>query len=276
MLVRVSTYTDAPDTLDAGAAVAQMQMALGQGVQYLDGGWGSLITSMVQSFEALGGELRTGVEVGAVGAVGAGDGEERHGIVAVTTTIGTLLGRGVVLASGGPEVAERLTGAVVRGLDRITPPVTASVLDLALGHARPALAFALDRPLYLSSHAPSARLAPVGHGLVSIMRYHAPGAEAGDASVRRAELRAFAGIIGITPDDVVHERYMHRLVVTHGAPTAAGGGLAGRPRVDALGLAGVYLAGDWVGDVGLLADASASSGAIAAQMALRSRANIAA
>ncbi len=285
MFVRVSTYTDAPQILDAGAAVAQMQMALGPGVRYLDGGWGSMVTSMVDAFEALGGELHTSVEVRAVStagttgaalAPGATDAADGRSLVTVTTATGTLVSRGVVVAAGGPEVAERLTGAVVHGLDRVTPPVTASVVDLALRDGRPALAFALDAPLYLSAHAPSARLAPSGCGLVSIMRYHAPGADAGDASLRRAELRAFAGTVGITPDDVVHERYMHRLVVTHGSPTAAGGGLAGRPTVDALDLAGVYLAGDWVGDVGLLADASAASGATAARTALRSCASIAA
>jgi predicted NAD/FAD-dependent oxidoreductase len=83
--------------------------------------------------------------------------------------------------------------------------------------------------------------------------------------------------IGERGDDreVLHERYLHRTVVTHGAPTAAGGGLTGRPSVDALGLPGVYLAGDWVGAEGLLADAAAASGIAAARAAVLGRANIA-
>lgn len=56
------------------------------------------------------------------------------------------------------------------------------------------------------------------------------------------------------------ERALHGMVVTHGAPTAAGGGLAGRPSSTSLGLLGVFVAGDWVGPSGLIADASAASG----------------
>jgi hypothetical protein len=66
----------------------------------------------------------------------------------------------------------------------------------------------------------------------------------------------------------VHERSLHRLVVAHGAPTAAGGGLSGRPVIDALGIPGVFVAGDWVGPEGLLADAAAASGTAAARAAL--------
>jgi len=40
----------------------------------------------------------------------------------------------------------------------------------------------------------------------------------------------------------------------------AAGGLGGRPRHDETGVAGVTMAGDWVGPVGLLADASLTSG----------------
>ena len=53
-------------------------------------------------------------------------------------------------------------------------------------------------------------------------------------------------------------------MVAHGSPTAAGGGLRGRPTTDALGIAGVHIAGDWVGPIGLLADAAAASGEAAA------------
>ena len=280
MFVRVSTYTDAPEVLDAGAAIAQMRMALGPGVVYLDGGWASMIASMARSLEAAGGEVRTGVTVRMIEASG---GDEP---VVVDTDSGAVRATSVVLATGGPLVAQRLTGAAVRGADRITSPVTATVVDLALRHERPALAFALDAPLYMSAHAPAARLAPSGCGLVSIMRYHPPTTgvdvpvdvpvdDSSDGRVDgRAELRAFALHAGITATDVVHERYLHRVVVTHGAPTALGGGLAGRPAVDALDRPGVYLAGDWVGAEGLLADAAAASGVAAALMAARRRASI--
>ena len=55
-------------------------------------------------------------------------------------------------------------------------------------------------------------------------------------------------------------RYLHRSVVTHGLPLAAAGGLAGRPGVSVPERAGAFVAGDWVGGVGHLADASLASG----------------
>ena len=71
---------------------------------------------------------------------------------------------------------------------------------------------------------------------------------------------------------MLHERYLHQSVVTAGSPSAAGGGLPGRPGVDALGLPGVFLAGDWVGPTGLLSDASAASAQSAVRAALRTTA----
>jgi phytoene dehydrogenase-like protein len=268
MLIRVSTYTDAPDVLDAGAALAQLKMAIGSGVQYVDGGWGSLIEAMIERLGRVGGELRTGVEVRSVLPTAGG--------VEVTTADGGIRADAAVIATGGPEVAERLTGGSIDLTGRLTAPVTASVLDLVLHEARPVVAFGLDRPDYLSAHAPAARLTDDGRGLVTVMRSHRPGAPVPAAAELRAELRAFAALAGIAPRMVQRERFLHRLVVAHGAPVASAGGLRGRPTVEALGLPGMYVAGDWVGPTGMLADAAAASGCDAAAVALRRRGRIAA
>jgi hypothetical protein len=78
----------------------------------------------------------------------------------------------------------------------------------------------------------------------------------------RSQLWEFARLVGISEDDVVVERFLHRMIVSHALP-APGLGLAGRPAVTASGQAGVFLAGDWIGPSGLLADASLASGAAA-------------
>jgi len=54
-------------------------------------------------------------------------------------------------------------------------------------------------------------------------------------------------------------------------PTADAGGLPRRPAVDALGMPGLYLAGDWVGDEGMLADAAFAGAHRAAQSIIGSR-----
>lgn len=266
MLARVSTYADAPDLVDAGATLAQMQMAITDGVKYVDGGWGSIVRSMLAVLETRDVPVRSGHEVCSI---------DTDGVDAVVhTDAGDVRSHAVVLAAGGPEVATRLTGAAVAGIARITPPVIASALDLATLRGRDLLSFGLDEPLYLSTHAPLARLAPDGRGLVSLQHYHRPGTDPASPDVERARLRGFARLSGIGDESVMHDRYQHRLVVCHGAPSAAGGGLVGRPGVNALGLGNVVLAGDWVGDTGWIGDAAAASGTVAARAAVPRRASI--
>jgi len=100
------------------------------------------------------------------------------------------------------------------------------------------------------------------------LRYVPEGETEGTAAVDRARLSRFAEQAGITQDHIAHERYLHRLVVANGFPTARGGGLRGRPTVDALGIDGVFIAGDWVGPDGQLADASSASAEAAARRAV--------
>jgi hypothetical protein len=70
---------------------------------------------------------------------------------------------------------------------------------------------------------------------------------------------------------VVTSRFLANLSVTGAVPRAASGGLAGRPGVADTGTPGITMAGDWVGPVGLLADASLASGQAAGRLAVRNR-----
>jgi phytoene dehydrogenase-like protein len=257
-LVRTTSYANGRHVVDAGATVDQLRLGL-QGVDYLDGGWQSIVGALTSLLLARGGVIETDAPVAAVEADG--------GRVQVQLPFRTLTASTVIVAAGGPELAERLTGLRPSGIENLTPPVEAASLDLALSVARPGLVLGLDLPLYLSPHAPTARLAPAGAGLVTVLRYIEIGTDAGDPAVSRAQLRDLATVSGISADEVVHERYLHRSTVAHGAPAARGGGLRGRPTIDALGLPGVYLAGDWVGPCGMLADASSASGEAAARAA---------
>jgi hypothetical protein len=74
----------------------------------------------------------------------------------------------------------------------------------------------------------------------------------------RAQLDALAVAAGIDQADVVAERFLHRMVVVHASPQP-GPGLAGRPPVAVEGARGVFVAGDWVGPIGMLSDASFAS-----------------
>ena len=261
MLVRIATYADAPDQLSADAAIAQLQLSL-RGVTYVDGGWQSLVDGLVATGRRLGVEHCTGAGA-AVRAVEAVDGGWR-----VATTDGVVRAGAVVLAAGSPAACAGLLGRDPGWVDGAGPAVRASCLDLGLRRPAPrGILFGVEDPLYLSTHTPPAALAPAGCSLVHVMRNHRPGEEL-DHEATRAELWTHAGRAGISPGDVVVERYLHRLTVTNGLPLAERGGLPGRPPVAVPGESGLFVAGDWVGDRGVLADAAAASGTRAAELAV--------
>ena len=260
MLVRTGTYGNAEARFDAGAALDQLKLAL-RGVRYVDHGWQTIVDSLLSRFASRGGMVRTGCTVMAIG----GDGD-----VAIETSQGPLTARAAVIAGLSPDAVERITGTTIAGRNGQGSALHAASLDLALSRPHEGIVFGIDEPLYLSPHAPVAALAPDGCGLVSLLRYTPDDELPEDADVQsvRGRLRALARMAGITDTDVLHERYQHRLVVANSFPAAGAGGLRGRPRVDALGLPGVFVAGDWVGPDFQLVDAASASGESAARHAL--------
>jgi phytoene dehydrogenase-like protein len=259
MLTRVSTYSADLERLPAEVAVGQLQMSTAHGVLYLDGGWNQLVDALVE-------------RVGAGGAVMV----DHDPATEVRPTAGgwmvrTGSGRSfaaptVVLAAGGPAANGALLPEVPSAWRDPGPDVTAACLDLAVSRAPdPPVVFGLDEPLYLSTHCPPARLAPEGISVVAVARYRASG-EPGDAQIDRAQLAALAARAGIDETSTVRARYLHRMVVVHAMPSASSG-LAGRSPVAVDGADGLFVAGDWVGPLGWLADASMASGEAAGLLA---------
>jgi hypothetical protein len=66
--------------------------------------------------------------------------------------------------------------------------------------------------------------------------------------------------------EVMVRRFLPSMTVSHAIPSVATGGLRGRAPVEVRDLPGLYLAGDWVGGQGTLANASVASAAHAAQL----------
>jgi phytoene dehydrogenase-like protein len=261
-LVRVTSYVAASDLLAADAAVRQLQMAFALGVRYLDGGWERMAAGIGARAKAAGAEVVhaavTAVEASTCG-VEVALGAER-----------TVAAGAVVVAAGPPAInGALLPGGPPPGWDAAGPEVAAACLDLGLV-APPQHRFILgiDRPLYFSLHHPPADLAPDGGAVAHAMRYLHPDDRA-DATATRAELHALAATAGLTASDVAVERHLHRMVVSGGTPTPEHGGLEGRPGVRIDGHDGVFVAGDWVGPVGMLADAALASGEAAGAAAAR-------
>lgn len=262
-LVRLTTYVAATDLLDAPSAVAQLQVGVARrpGVRYLDGGWQSLVDGLAGQAEGHGAEIRTGV--GARRVETADDGG-----ACVTLADGTRLFAGTaVVAAGGPDAVAALLDHRPPGWDALGPPATVACLELGLHRPPPTrLVLGVDEPLYLSTHAPPADLAPEGGAVVHLMRYQRPD-EALSVDEQRAQLWDLARRAGITDADVAQQRFLARMVVTGAIPTAAAGGLLGRVGPEVAGRPGIFLAGDWVGPIGLLGDAALASGAAAGRRA---------
>ena len=249
-LVRLTTFASDMTTFAADAAVAQLQRAAG-GVVYLDGGWAQLVTRLAALCQ-----VRPGIKVTGVAPAA--------GRVQVATSDGPLVAHSVIIAAGRPAAAFRLLPADP-GWGDLGPEVTAACLDAGLRRVPdPGYVLGVDAPLYVTVQSPPARQAPAGQAVVAAVRYGAT-----EAKADRAVLQAHLARAGVREEDVVTSRFLARMVVAGAAPMAARGGLGGRPAVDATGLPCVYLAGDWVGPTGLLADAALASGQAAALRAVR-------
>jgi phytoene dehydrogenase-like protein len=252
MLGRLATYSDAPDLVSADVVVGMLQQVLGRGVRYLDGGWGRIVSSLASEVSVL------------PASIGGLSADSDH-IVAATSQ-GRIVARAVVVAAGTPTAIATLCG---REPFDVGPAVEASCLDLGTTSPAPrAILLGLDEPLYCSDHGSVAALAPAGRSVVHVARYLAPG-ESVDRHAVRSQLDEHARLAGVAAEHVVESRHLQRMVVVGALTTAARGGLAGRPSVADTGMNGVWMAGDWVGPVGHLLDASVASAEAAATAACR-------
>ncbi|MFP5320798.1 MAG: FAD-dependent oxidoreductase [Acidimicrobiia bacterium] len=237
MLVRLTSYVNHADALSADAAITMLQRGTGPGVLYLEGGWQQLVDSLATAARAAGVRIEVGEPVRELPDAAA-----------------------VIVAAGGPANV----GALVRQRFDVGPSADVACLDVGIQGPPPQpVALGLDQPMYASHHSLAPGRAPAGRSLLATAEYLAPGAEPD-----RDRLERWVRAIGVTDDQIVAQRYLHRMVACSAIPVAAAGGLAGRPAAQVPGRPGVLVAGDWVGPEGHLADATFASAEAAARLAV--------
>ena len=249
-ITRISTYGPDFSELSAEVAILQMQRAAASGVLYLHGGWQPMIDALAS---------KTDVRQVTVRAVrGDANGVE------VVTDDGVLTGRTAIVAAGSPAATRILVGDPNRWPDA-GEPLTAAALDAGVrGVPSPGYVLSVDDPIYGTTQSPPARQAPAGNSVVAVIRYGAR-----NSAEDRPQMEDMLRRVGVRDDDIVTSRFLASMNVAGAIPRAANGGLNGRPSIDDSGMANVFLAGDWVGHEGFLADASFASGKAAALAAMR-------
>jgi phytoene dehydrogenase-like protein len=269
-IIRVSTYADDPERQSAGAAIAQLQSALASGVLYLDGGWQTLARGLRDAAEKEGVKIITGERVKAV--------ERDERVRGVSLADGAFYAAESVVIAAGPseacELIEGSEGTVLSEWAKAAIPVRAACLNVALEYLpepRALFALGVDRPLYFSVHSAAAKLAPENGAMIHVAKYLGAGPDGAPRAVER-ELEETLDIM--QPGwrgAVVGRRFLPAMTVSNALVTAAQGGLNGRPRPDVPGVEGLYVAGDWVGPEGMLADASMASAKLATETIARRR-----
>jgi hypothetical protein len=145
--------------------------------------------------------------------------------------------------------------------------VRVATLDLALRHLprkRTVFAFGIDEPWSFSADSVIARVAPAGGAVVHVVKYLRTAAFG--SSVDEGQLERVLDLL--QPGWrrlVVYRRFMPTMAVAHAMVAADEGGFPGRPSGRVPDLQNVFVAGDWVGRVGQLADAAIASAVDAAR-----------
>jgi phytoene dehydrogenase-like protein len=258
-LIRFTTYSDEPDRLSAAAAVDQLKLSLMGSVLYIHEGWGTLVAALKGAALSSGATIVTGQSVATVNV-------DATRASTVTLADGTLVPCGAVIVATGPRQADRLLGERMPPLPS-TSPVCVAALDLALRRLpsrRTIFAMGVDDPICFSADSAIARVAPHSGAVVHVAKYLRGGARGTIDDERQLE-RTLDLLQPGWRDVVVHRRFMSSVVVSHALVSAEAGGFAGRPSGCVPDVDNVFLAGDWVGPTGQLADASVASGIRAAR-----------
>lgn len=268
--VRLSTYTNDPAEMSARMAFHQLKIAM-KGVIYVDEGWQKLVDALHSHAVAAGVNFVTssrvvgvdhdgtrvrGLEIGGLELDDVGS--DTLGLTLPEPSLvddrGTKIPADVVVLAIDPTSAREL---ITRdGHDAVAAdwpamhPIQVSCFDVALSALpQPSRTFALgiDLPLYYSVHSAYAQLTPRGGALLHVAKYSA---HAGQSELEQLLDQMQPG----WREKVVHTRFLPAMTVSNALPRAGE-----RHPSPVTPVHGLYVAGDWVGDEGMLSDAALSS-----------------
>jgi len=278
-LFRAATFSN-DVRQSAASALEQLKLIL-RGLVYVDEGWQKLVDGLHSHAVSAGVNFITSSRIVGVQFDSAVRAVEIGGLDPVREPKGTRLAVETVLLAVDPSTARGLVGNAP-----FTQPwgnliaVTANCLDIALSRLprpEPTFALSIDRPLYMSVHSAYAQLTPRGGAMVHLAKYASEpeavsyetfsvDSQRFDDESHRDEEELELFLDQLQPgwrELVVHRRFLPGITVSNALnrPQMA------RPSPETP-IRGLYLAGDWVGDEGSLADAALASARAAAKAIL--------
>ena len=258
-MIRFTTYSDEPDHLSAAAGLEQLKLSLMGPILYIHKGWATLVAALERAAESSGVTIVTGQSVVAVNI-------DARRAASVRLDDGTHVRCGAVIVATDPHQARRLLGEAMPPLTSDSPLCVAT-LDVALRRLpakRTIFAVGVDDPVCFSADSAVARVAPDDGAVVHVAKYLRSETR-GTVDDERHMERTLDLLQPGWREVVVHRRFLGTVVVSHALVSAESGGFPGRPSGRIANVDNVFLAGDWVGPVGQLADASVASGIHAAR-----------
>ncbi len=268
-IARTFTYTAALEHVSAEVFVTQMQLSLKHNVRYIDGGWQTLVDGLRRAAEQAGVHIVSSTRVEAV--------EHQDGHVQGTRLRdGSIVPASAVIIATDPQEAVKLvdegTYPALRQMVDAIVPIQVACLDVALRRlpsSRYPVVFDLDRPRFQTVQSLFTKIAPQGGALIHTIKYLDP-AHPTDPREDERDLEDLLDTLQPGWRDVLVKRiYLPRIEAISMLPTPNVGGFAGRPGPQVPDIAGLYLAGDWIGAEGYLVDASMASARQVARLLLQ-------
>jgi protoporphyrinogen oxidase len=258
-LIRAATYCGDLERLSAAAGFQQLALALRGPVLCIHEGWSAMVRAVQDQALALGVRVQVGHAVVALET-------QRDSVQHIILANGDHIRCRAVIVATNPRHVHQLFGDAVSAIDALTP-VRAATLDVALSglpNPRSVFAFGVDVPLCCCVDSAIARVAPPGAAVIHAAKYLATD-EAATARDEE-ELEQFLDLVQPGWRSlVVHRRFLSTMIVSHALVAAGIGGFGGRPDGHVEGKTNAYLAGDWIGPTGQLADAAVASALRAAR-----------
>jgi hypothetical protein len=258
-LVRFTTYANDPEHQSAAGAVEQLKLKLGGPILHLRSGLGTVVQILRAAAVAANATIHTGRSV-------CGLNVANGQAVSISLEDGHIVDCRALIVATNPQQAEEVLGTAIMPSAAVIP-VRIATLDVVLQRLpmkQSLFAIGVDDPVYFSADSVIGRLPPCAGAVVHLARYLGP-AEGNNPDDEVALEQVLDLVQPGWRDLVVFRRFAPRVVVSSALVTAAGGGTKGRPTGRVEGLDNVFLAGDWIGPTGQLADASIASGLRAAR-----------